>query len=292
MDVDQLKAFLLVVNTKSFTRAAESMNVVQSTITTRIQMLERELGKELFKRDKRQISLTSAGRSFLPYAERIVELSREGMKVVQLEHSFHDQLVVGTTHAIWDYVIFEAIDRFHTTYPDISVRMITEHSSIIIRKMIDGLIDWGIVFYPVHHSKLELIPIIEDTFELIAAPTFTTPPIPLIPDDLRTLPYVHLNWGGSFSDWIQQIFGSHYVFPLEVDHVSLLLKFLQSKQGVGFLPRSVAKSLIHNGVVISLPFITDTPIPKRMIYLVQRKGNISIEHTEKLTEYIKIAFSQ
>lgn len=290
MDIEQLQAFLHVANSKSFTRAAEKMNVVQSTITTRIQMLERHIGKDLFKRDKRNIGLTSAGRSFLPYAERIVDLSREGMKVMQLEQTFHDQLVIGTTHALWDYVIFAAIDDFQKSNSQISVRMITEHSSFIIRKMIDGLIDLGIVFYPAYHSNIESIPIIEDTYELVATPTFHLPDFPLTSNDLRTLPYIHLNWGGSFSDWIQQVFGNHYIFQLEVDHVSLLLKFLESNQGVGFLPHSIAKRLIETGEIISIPFMSDTPLPKRIIYLVNRKRNNNIDHLEQLISCIQRSF--
>ncbi|GED34515.1 LysR family transcriptional regulator [Brevibacillus centrosporus] len=290
MDIEQLQAFLHVANSKSFTRAAEKMNVVQSTITTRIQMLERHIGKDLFKRDKRNIGLTSAGRSFLPYAERIVDLSREGMKVTQLEQTFHDQLVIGTTHALWDYVIFAAIDDFQKSNSQISVRMITEHSSFIIRKMIDGLIDLGIVFYPAYHSNIESIPIIEDTYELVATPTFHLPDFPLTSKDLRTLPYIHLNWGGSFSDWIQQVFGNHYIFQLEVDHVSLLLKFLESNQGVGFLPHSIAKRLIETGEIISIPFMSDTPLPKRIIYMVNRKRNNNIDHLEQLISCIQRSF--
>ncbi|WP_419879532.1 LysR family transcriptional regulator [Brevibacillus centrosporus] len=290
MDIDQLQAFLHVANTKSFTRAAEKMNVVQSTITTRIQMLERHIGKELFKRDKRNLDLTSAGRSFLPYAERIVDLSREGTKVLLLEQTYHDQLVIGTTHALWDYVIFEAVNEFIKSNSQISIRMITEHSSFIIRKMIDGLIDLGIVFYPVYHSNIETKPIIEDIFELVAAPNFYLPDYPVTSETLRGLPYIHLNWGGSFSDWIQQIFGNHYLFQLEVDHVSLLLRFLESNQGVGFLPHSIAKRLIHDGTVISIPFVSDTPLPNRYIYLLNRKRSNNIDYLEQLISCIKRSF--
>ncbi|MGG0938684.1 LysR family transcriptional regulator [Brevibacillus centrosporus] len=290
MDIDQLQAFLHVANSKSFTRAAEKMNVVQSTITTRVQMLERHIGKDLLKRDKRNIGLTSAGRSFLPYAERIVDLSREGMKVLQLEQTFHDQLVIGTTHALWDYVIFEAIDAFQKSNSQIAIRTITEHSSFIIRKMIDGLIDLGIVFYPVYHSKIDSIPIIEDTFKLVAAPGFQLTDSPLTSEDLRSIPYIHLNWGGSFAEWVHQIFGKNYVFQLEVDHVSLLLKFLEKNKSVGFLPHCISKKLIANGTLISIPFIADVPLPKRLIYLVNRKRNSNIDDLEQLVSYIKRSF--
>lgn len=289
MDIEQLKAFVLVASTKSFTRSADSLHVVQSTVTSRIQMLEKQMGKRLFIRDNRNIELSLAGRRFLPYAERMVELSREGKKVVQLGHDYQDQLIVGSTHVLWDYVLFPVMNTFQESHPTISMRLITEHSSIIIRKMIDGLIDLGVIFYPVHHANLELIPLIEDTFDLVASPSFAIPEEPLGPNDLHGFPYIHLDWGGSFSNWMQQMFGAHYLFRLEVDHVSLLLKFLHDRQGLGFVPHSVAKHLIEQKALISLPFKAEPPVPKRLIYLVQAKRSSSKENLKKLSDYLREA---
>ncbi|HET7580790.1 MAG TPA: LysR family transcriptional regulator [Bacillales bacterium] len=73
MDLEQVEAFLTVARTQNFTRAAEELNVVQSTITARIKMLEQNVGKELFKRRTRSVEITPAGETFFPYAERIME---------------------------------------------------------------------------------------------------------------------------------------------------------------------------------------------------------------------------
>lgn len=290
MDIEQLNTFLLVANTKSFTRTAEISNVVQSTVTSRIQMLEKQLGKELFWRDKRNIRLTEAGETFLTYAERILELSKEGVKSVQLGQSSTNQIIIGTTHAVWDYVLFNALNNFQRFHQDISLCMKTEHSNIIIRKMIDGLIDLGIVFYPVQHSNIVMELIIEDTFILVANPKCKIPGKYISPNELSIVPYIHLNWGGSFSSWFRQINGNKFIYHIEVDHVSLMLKFLKSEEGFGFLPHSVAQGLIQQGIVIQVPFQAEEPIPKRSIYLLKRKQNNSIKYIDSLTEYIKASF--
>jgi DNA-binding transcriptional LysR family regulator len=290
LDIDQLKAFILVANTKSFTRAAELLNVVQSTVSSRIQSLEKQLGKELFERDKRNIRLTDAGLTFLPYSERILELTKEGVKSVQLEKNFNRQLTIGTTHALWDYVLFDGVNTFQLTYIDTPLSLITEHSNIIIRKMIDGLIDIGIVFYPVHHGDISLELIIEDSFVLVTDPSIDLSNQLLTPESLRNFPYIHLNWGGSFSKWFRQSFHDQKVFPLEVDHVSLLLKFLKNRIGFGFLPYSVAKGLIQQGTIINVPFHTETPVPERPIYLLTRKRSKPTKNLDILTGYIKRSF--
>ncbi|MGS2779944.1 LysR family transcriptional regulator [Robertmurraya sp. GLU-23] len=289
MDIDQLRAFVLVANTKSFTRTAELLNVVQSTVTTRIQMLERHIGKELFERDKRNIKLTEAGIIFLPYTERILELTDEGTKLVQVENSYKNHIVIGTTHALWDYVLFEAVDAFQKSQSETSLGMITEHSNIIIRKMIDGLIDMAIVFYPVNHTKVTMELIIEDTFILVANPQFEFKKPLVLPEDLHNL-YIHLDWGGSFSDWFSKITSNQLYYQLQVDHVSLLLKFLHSRHGVGFLPNSVAKRLISEGKVINVPFEANVPVPSRSIYLLKRKQSSTYSNMEVLSDYIKEVF--
>lgn len=287
MDIEQLATFLLVADTKSFSRTADALNIVQSTVTTRIQMLEKQTGKRLFIRDNRNLKLSAAGRSFMPYAERIVELSREGQKAIQLDQNLKDQLVIGSTHALWDYVLFPSINDFQKSNPQISLRLITEHSNIIIRKMIDGLIDLGIIFYPAHHSNIESIPLIEDTFDLVASPSFVAPDSPLTIEHFATIPFIHLNWGGSFSEWLGKWFGPHHIFPTEVDHVSLQLKFLINRRGVGFVPHSIAKSLIATNQLISIPFQTDPPIPRRLIYLIKAKRSNNKDIINKLTDSLR-----
>lgn len=289
MDIEQLKAFIFVANTKSFTRTPEILNVVQSTVTSRIQMLEKQLGKDLFERDKRNIKLTESGNVFLPYAERILELNNEGLKAIQLENGFRDHLIIGTTHALWDYVLFESIDNFQQTHPEVSLTLVTEHSDILIRKMIDGLIDVSIVFYPINHANIIMELIIEDSFVLVADSNFTIPDHFVLRKDLKNYNYIHLNWGGTFTGWFREV-SSNQDCHLQVDHVSLLLKFLKTRNGLGFLPNAVAKRLIQQDEVVIVPFHTDIAVPKRSIYLLKRKMTKSMESSELLTNVLKEAF--
>lgn len=76
MDDFTLKCFLAVVETGSFTKAAQKVKRTQSAITQQIRKLELSLGKKLFNRDK-QIVLTQDGEAFLPYANRIFALYLE-----------------------------------------------------------------------------------------------------------------------------------------------------------------------------------------------------------------------
>ena len=68
MEIGQLEAFLAVVREGSFTRAADSLNLTQPSLSARIHHLEQSLEGKLFQRDKRPVQLTPLGEIFLDYA--------------------------------------------------------------------------------------------------------------------------------------------------------------------------------------------------------------------------------
>ena len=74
MNTEELKTFIFLAKVKNFTLAAEKLLIAQSTVTNRISELEKEVGKRLFSRGSKTVTLTEAGEIFLRYAERILEL--------------------------------------------------------------------------------------------------------------------------------------------------------------------------------------------------------------------------
>ena len=75
MNSQSIKTFITLAKLNSFSQTATSLYISQSTVTKRICELEKEVGKPLFYRDKKHVSLTEDGRIFLKYATRIVELA-------------------------------------------------------------------------------------------------------------------------------------------------------------------------------------------------------------------------
>ncbi|MGZ5826859.1 MAG: LysR family transcriptional regulator, partial [Croceibacterium sp.] len=77
MDMDQVRTFLEVVEAGSFVRAAESLNVTQSTVSARIKELEVRLGQPLFIRRKSGVALTTAGKRFQPHAATMMHVLQQ-----------------------------------------------------------------------------------------------------------------------------------------------------------------------------------------------------------------------
>ena len=79
MELRQLTHFLAVAEATHFTRAAARVHLTQSSLSSSIRALERELGSDLFVRSTRRVELTEAGRALLPAAERAVAAAEDGL---------------------------------------------------------------------------------------------------------------------------------------------------------------------------------------------------------------------
>ncbi|TMJ28821.1 MAG: LysR family transcriptional regulator, partial [Alphaproteobacteria bacterium] len=79
LDVDQLRTFLAIVETGSFTRAAEIVHKTQSAVSMQMKRLEERLERPIFARDGRASKLTEDGDRLLDYARRIVKLNVEAL---------------------------------------------------------------------------------------------------------------------------------------------------------------------------------------------------------------------
>ena len=75
MNLVALKTLIAIIETGSLIKAADQLNVTQSTVTARLQSLESSLGQKLVQRNKTGASLTASGIKLKRYAEVILELS-------------------------------------------------------------------------------------------------------------------------------------------------------------------------------------------------------------------------
>ncbi|WP_010631881.1 LysR family transcriptional regulator [Sporolactobacillus vineae] len=84
MTTDQLEAFLAVAEYKSYRAAAEKLFISQPSLSSRIQVLERELGTSLFNRNGRGVVLSEQGRIFIPYAKRMRRVYQKAQSDLRL----------------------------------------------------------------------------------------------------------------------------------------------------------------------------------------------------------------
>ena len=117
MDIQSLKTFITLAETKSYTKTANQLFVAQSTVTNRINELERELKLSLFSRTNRSVKLTSEGERFKIYAEKVLDLTENTLAEMTAEHRFANHIRIGSADSIYEGHLAPHIKAYRDKYP-------------------------------------------------------------------------------------------------------------------------------------------------------------------------------
>ncbi|MFJ9714123.1 LysR family transcriptional regulator [Streptomyces sp. NPDC101234] len=124
MELRQIRAFVVVADEASFTRAAARLNLVQSAVSAAVRNLERHLGAELFERTTHHVHLTQAGRLFLPEARRTLAAAQEAQHVIeQMRGGLRGEVRLGVIQTPQHVVAQPAllISKFRAKHPGVTV---------------------------------------------------------------------------------------------------------------------------------------------------------------------------
>src|SRR5213593_1679082 len=136
LDIDQLRTFLAIVETGSFTRAAEIVHKTQSAVSMQMKRLEERLERPIFARDGRASKLTEDGDRLLDYARRIVKLNVEALAAFS-DFALTGRVRLGVPDDYADRYLPEIMARFSRAYPGVELSVICE-PSVDLGKRIDG----------------------------------------------------------------------------------------------------------------------------------------------------------
>jgi DNA-binding transcriptional LysR family regulator len=154
VDLNDLETFAAVARTGTMTRAAEQLATVQSNVTARIRLLERELGAPLFHREARGVSLTSAGQRLLPYAERVGELVREARRALADDGHPRGPLVVGSLETTAGLRLPPVLAAYAARYPDVDLTLRTGTTAELVGEVLGRRLEAALVAGPVEHPEL------------------------------------------------------------------------------------------------------------------------------------------
>jgi DNA-binding transcriptional LysR family regulator len=144
LDLDQLRSFVAIAETGSFTRAADVVFKTQSAVSMQMRRLEERIGKPIFARDGRNSRLTEEGERLLGYARRMVRLSEETLAAFD-ETELQGAVRLGTPDDYADRFLPEILARFARSNPRVEVSVICEPSLTLMEMARTGDIDLSIV---------------------------------------------------------------------------------------------------------------------------------------------------
>ncbi|MGD1909791.1 MAG: LysR family transcriptional regulator [Rivularia sp. (in: cyanobacteria)] len=140
MDLSQIRYFLAIIETKGFTKAAESLFVSQPSLSAGIKKLEQELGVVLFERGGRQAVLTPAGKLFLEKARNIVNEYQSALSTLK-DFQEHPTLRLGVICTLRISVISSLVSAFRVIHPHISIELKDSYASNLNNWLEEGEVD-------------------------------------------------------------------------------------------------------------------------------------------------------
>lgn len=239
----QLEYVIALADELHFGRAAVRCNVSQPGLSTQVRALEERLGVELFERSKRHVSLTAAGRDVIDRARRILA-DVDDLGVVALAHSGDvvGPVDVAAIPTMAPYVFPSTVATLGRLWPDARLRLSEHQTDELVRRVVNGSLDVGLLAIPVETGSLVVEPIVEEAFELalpVGHPDADPGPIEL--GELADLPMLLLEDGHCLREHVRSacaLAGSVDATEVTSAGLSTLTQMVAAGLGVTLLPKS------------------------------------------------------
>lgn len=253
MNFDELQTLIVLAGCKNFTRTAEKMNVVQSTVSSRIRSLENQLGLQLFIRDKKGLELTETGSLFLEYAKQLSKIERVARQETLSFQVFADRLNFACVNWIYDRWISGIVHDFVSQNSNIALNITIEHGKAILEMLLNGVVDLAHTSYAMMNYGFECLPSFRSKVVLVCSPIFSSLKKTIYKSELPELPliYSHL-WENSISDISEAILSEHKVFKIRSNMLHLSKYFCLYGQGYCFLPLEMVAKELERGELIKV----------------------------------------
>lgn len=256
MELNDLVIFQKVAELGSISKAAESLSYVQSNVSARIKVLEKELKTPLFNRHKKGMLLNSEGKKLLLYANEITT------KVEELKRSFIDHsdaagiLKIGIVETV--EALPSILSAFNDHYPNVELSLIAGVTDSLVQDVIDMKIDGAFVTGPIRHPGVEQLAIINEQLVLVSKPdSFTM-------DQLTTTPFLLYQKGCGYRGRLESWMKVEGIIPKKIMEFAVFGTIIGSVAagiGVTVVPKSVVQELEQKKVVE----VHDLPEPYNQI---------------------------
>ncbi len=171
MQIESLKVFCDLVESKSFSQAAIRNFISQSAVSQQVKSLESRFETVLLKRDGRSISATAAGRMFYEASREILDrFDRMRVELRTAVQEIAGSVRVATIYSVGLYEMSMVVKTFLKTYPKVNLHVEYSRTNRVYEDCLRGAVDVGIVPYPKARKGLRVISLPADRLILICSP--------------------------------------------------------------------------------------------------------------------------
>ncbi len=266
--LDYYKIFRSVVQQGSFSGAAKELFITQPAVSQAINHLEKQLNTKLFIRTKKGALLTDAGKMLYEHIASALHLISAGEeKLERMNNLQAGELKISAGDTISRYYLLPYLERFHSLYPDIKIKVINRTSHQALSLLSSGLADIAFVNLPLSAPRMEVIELME-VEDVFITDKNHLPKKALTPLELSTLPLIMLEDISASRQYVNRWFQEQNIFlepEIELGSHDLLIAFAKIGLGISCVTRQFALEPLHNGELFEVPM--SKKIPKRKIGL-------------------------
>ena len=171
MQVESLKMFCDLAETKSFTKAAQINGVTQSAVSQTISALERRFKSLLIERSKKNFRLTPEGDVFYEYSKKILQINDAlHSRLQEIEDVVSGTIRLAAVYSVGLHVLPPFVKKFLKRHPTVNVHVEYRRSDQVYENVLGNVVDLGVVAYPARDPRLETVLLGKDKLVMICHP--------------------------------------------------------------------------------------------------------------------------
>ena len=281
MQIETLKAFCDLVETRSFTRAAELNFVSQSAVSQQLRGLERRFEKRLVERGAGLgVEPTAAGK--LLYAEGKAILARLRALEERLREptgAMSGTVRVATVYSVGLHALPPHVKQFLHEHPQVQIQVEYSRTDRVVEACLAGNIDLGIVAFPKPRPKLEVIPLRDEELVLVVSPEHRLARRHQTPiGALRGEAFVAFDRSVPTRRYIDRALRRHDAqvrITTEFDNIETIKRSVEAGLGVSIVPEATVRNEVRAGTLVAL-VLTGERLTRPVGIIHRRRRELSV----------------
>ena len=243
MTLLEIEAFLAVVKYGNISLAAKELYITQPTMSTRIKIMENEMGYSLIKRQKglRTVQLTPEGKKFLIIADKWKGLWKETNEIFSVVQK--PKLLVSAVESISLYLFPKVLQEF--LRQNYNLKVAYQHSPSAYAYMESGLLDLAFIEEPKYSKHIHATPAFSEPFVVVSCCKIAEGDTVSV-DDLPPEYEIHVSWNPEFESWHSKFFDEK-ISPLIILSQDSLIPYVLEGKAWGIVPYSTGINLNKQG---------------------------------------------
>jgi len=292
LQLESLKMFCDVVETGSFSRAAQLNHVTQSAVSQQIRALENRYEQRLLSRSARQVTPTPAGeRLFRGCKEVLTRFGEVESEIREQASEVSGATTVSTIYSVGLNELQNIQRELLKTHPKVNLRLNYRRSDQVYDDVILGAADLGLVAYPQARAGVDVIPFREDRLVVVLPsnhPLASKAKVTMA--SIASLPFIGFDREAPTRKGIDRMFrdkGFELHPTMEMDNVETIKRAVELGLGVSVLPVPTVQHEVSNGTLVAKPFAEG--VYTRPIGILVRKGKYLARSSQAVLDSFKLA---